>query len=349
MLRVKHKKSLVIAGLVTGLLSLMQIACVGAGIKSSGERPDWVDGDAGFYPNQQYLVASGSAANAELARDRALGNLSKIFESKIRENSTTRSDTRVNVRDGKETYSKDQRLAQNINIQTDKVIQGARIAETWLDKPVLTYHALAVLDRQQAGNNMRQEMQRLDQETEVELQRSRGERDPLLSMAALNRALTLQQQRQVLQNSLKVIDLRGQGQAAEWNLAELRGQLESSLQSLRIATAVDGDPLGRLDQAVKSAMGNAGFPAVSGAGDYTLVANLDVQDLGMREGWYWLRGKLSVKLLEASGKVRGRKQWPLKVSALQRNDSESRLMTQVSRQLNQELKPAILSFATGVE
>jgi hypothetical protein len=327
----------------------MQIACVGAGVKSSsGPKPDWIDGDAGFYPNNQYLVASGSASNAELAKDRALGNLSKIFEAKVRESSLTRSDTRVNVRDGKESYTKDQRLSQRINIQTDKVIKGARIAETWFDKPVLTYHALAVLDRQQAGNNMRQEMHRLDGETETELGQSSSQSDTLLSMAALNRALQLQMQRQALQNSLKVIDLRGRGQPSEWNLADLRGRLENKLQSLRIATAVDGDPLGRLDQALKSAMGNAGFPAVNGGGDFTLVANLDVQDLGMREGWYWLRGKLSVKLLEANGKVRGRKQWPLKVSALQRNDSESRLMTQVSKQLNKDLKTAILTFATGV-
>jgi len=349
MLPVKHKKSLWTTGLMTALLSVMQIACVGAGIKSSGQRPDWVDGEAGYYPNQQYLVASGSASSAELAKDRALGNLSKIFESKIQENSITRSDTRVNVQDGKESYTKNQRLAQNIHVQTDKVIKGARIAETWLDSSVQTYHALAVLDRQQAGNNMRHEMHRLDEETKVELERSQSAADPLQSMAALNQALVLQQQRQALQNSLKVIDLKGHGQPAEWNLADLRGRLENKLQSLRIATAVDGDPLGRLDQAVKSAMGNAGFPAVNGNGDYTLVANLDVQDLGMREGWYWLRGMLSVKLLEANGKVRGRKQWPLKVSALQRNDSESRLMTQVSKQLNRDLKPAILSFATGVE
>ena len=346
----RHSKYYITAGLLVGLMSLLQIACVGAGVKSSsgGPKPDWVDGDAGFYPNNQYLVATGSASKAELAKDRAMGNLSKIFETKIRENSTTTSDTRVNVRNGQESYTKDQRIAQQINIRTDKVINGARIAETWYDKPVLTYHALAVLDRQQAGNNMRQEMQRLDQETEIEIGRSNGQSDPLLSMAALNKALGLQQQRQALQASLKVIDLSGRGQPSSYNLAELRGQLESKLQSLRIATAVDQDPLGRLDQALRSAMGNAGFPA-TGSGDFTLVANLDVQDLGYRQGWHWLRGKLSVKLLERDGKVRGRKEWPLKVSALQQNDAQSRMMTQVSKKLNSELKPAILSFATGVE
>lgn len=338
------------AGLFVGLLAIMQIACVGAGVKSSsGDKPDWVDGDAGFYPNNKYLVASGSASNAELAKDRAMGNLSKIFETKIRENSTTTSDTRVSVRDGQESYTKNQRLAQNINIRTDKVINGARIAEIWFDKPVLTYHALAVLDRQQAGNNMRQEMHRLDEETDTELARSNSQPDALMSMAALNKALDLQRQRQALQASLKVIDLSGKGQPSEYNLADLRGRLENKLQSLRITTSVDQDPLGRLDQTLKSAMGNAGFPSANGGGDFTLVANLDVQDLGMREGWHWLRGKLSVRLLEANGKVRGRKEWPLKVSALQRNDAESRMMTQVSKKLNNELKPAILSFATGVE
>ena len=38
----------------------------------------------------------------------------------------------------------------------------------------------------------------------------------------------------------------------------------------------------------------------------------------------------------------------LKVSAQQRNDAESRLMTQVSKKLNQELKGSIIAFATGV-
>lgn len=339
-----------IAGLATGLLTIILSACMQAVPKTAnaGPTPDWVNGDAGFYPNNEYLTATGSASDAERAKDRALANLVKVFELHIRESSTTKSDTKVNVTDGRESYTKKHHLAQQINIRTDKVVQGARVAETWLDKAVFTYHALAVLDRKQAGNNIRSEMSRIDSETETELNRSNSQADPLLKMAALNKAVGLQQERQALQKTLKVIDLRGQGSPAKWNAADLRGQFESHLQSLQIGTAVDNDPIGRLSQALKSAMGNAGFPAGNGSSNYTLVASLDVQDLGLREGWYWLRGKLSVKLVEANGQVRGRKQWPLKVSALQRNDAESRLMSQVSKKLNQELKEAIIGFTTGV-
>lgn len=346
-----NRNSVIIWLSVVSIL-LLQTACIGSSTKngkaSSGSKPDWVNGEAGYYPNNLYLTATGSASKAELAKDRALANLVKTFEVEVRENTTTRSDTKVSVRDGKESYSKDQRLDQRINLRTDKVVQGASVAETWLDKPVQTYHALAVLDRKQAGANIRGEMARLDQETETELTRSRAQADPLLSMAALSKALDLQTQRLGMQRSLKVIDTSGRGKPAQWNLADLRGQLETQLQSLRIATSVDSDPLGRLGPAIQSAMGNAGFPAASGSYDFIVVANLDVQDLGVRDGWYWLRGKLSIKLVEGNGKIRGRQEWPLKVSAQQRNDAESRLMTQVSKTLNMELKDSIIAFATGV-
>ena len=92
----------------------------------------------------------------------------KVFELKIREESVSRSDTQVNVKEGEESYTKSSRLQQQISVRTDKVIDGARIAETWYDEEVLTYHALAVVDRKQAGNNIRQEMSRLDDETETE-------------------------------------------------------------------------------------------------------------------------------------------------------------------------------------
>ncbi len=336
-----NNKRKIIAGLFTGLFFI-------SGLLLADPKPDWVEGDAGFYPNHQYMTATGSASNAELAKNRALGNLSKIFETHIKESSTTKSDTNVLVQDGSESYSKKHHIAQQIQVRTDNIIHGARIAETWKDSTLFTYHSLAVLDRAQAGNNIKTEMLRIDGETEVMLNRSQSQSDVLFSLSALDKALALQYERQTLQNMLKVIDTRGKGSPSKWSIADLNGKLESKLQSLEIGTAIDNDPVGKLNQFLKSAMGNAGFPAGNGSSAFTLVANLEVQDLGFRQGWYWLRGKLSIKLVEANGRIRGRKQWPLKVSALQHNDAESRLMTQVSKTLNAELKPAVLEFSTGV-
>ena len=336
-----NNKPKLIAGVFAGLVLISSTLM-------AEPKPDWVEGDAGFYPNNKYMTATGSASNAELAKNRAQGNLSKIFESHVKVLSTTKSDTKVSLRNGSESYTKNTHLAEQIQVRTEKIINGVRIAETWKDEAIFIYHALAVLDRVQAGNNIKSEMSRIDGETQIMLDRSQTQGDVLISMSALDKAVKLQFERQTLQKMLKVIDTRGKGAPASWNLAELKGQLENKLQSLEISAAVDNDPVGKLNQLLKSAMGNAGFPAINGTSSFVLVANLDVQDLGFRQGWYWLRGKLSLKLVEANGKIRGRKQWPLKVSALQHDDAESRLMTQVSKTLNTALKPAVLEFATGV-
>ena len=314
----------------------------------ANSKPDWVEGEAGFYPNQQFITATGSASNAELAKSRALGNLSKVFETHVRESSTTKSDTNIAIVNGNENFTKQQRLSQQIQLDTDKIIKGARIAENWKDGLVFTYHALAVLDRKQAGNNIRDEMQRIDTETKSELQRSDEQADVLLAMAALDSAVLLQTERQVLQASLKVIDTQGHGLPSKWNLAELKGRLENKLQSLEMGADVDSDPIGNLQASLKSAMGNAGFAAGNGTSHLKLVASLDVRDLGLNQGWYWARGTLTIKMVEENGKIRGRKQWLLKVSALQQSETNSRMMTQVSKKLNADLKSTVIEFATGV-
>ena len=120
---------------LTGLIAgLFLTSCVLNA--ASKAKPDWVEGSAGYYPNTQYMTATGSAESAELAKDRALGNLSKIFESHIKETSTTKSDTHVNIQGGSESFNKSHHLAQQIQVSTDKIINGASIAESWKDESV---------------------------------------------------------------------------------------------------------------------------------------------------------------------------------------------------------------------
>ncbi len=320
---------------------------ISSGSLAAEPKPDWVKGDASVYPNNQYMSATGSASNEELAKNRALANLSKIFETHIKVLSINRSDTQVTEKNDEENISKKNSLSQKIELRTDKIISGAQIAEVWEDETLFTYHALAILDRTQAGNNIKDELQRIDRDTQIQIERSKKEKDVLLSLSALNKAVVLQFERQTLHKALKVIDVRGKGEPPKWSLAELQGQLEKQYLSLSIGTAVDADPVGGLDQLLKSAMGNAGFSVGDESSQFTLVANLDVQDLGFRQGWYWLRGKLSVKMIESNGRIRGRVQWPIKVSALKHGDAESRLMTQVSKKLDAEIKSTIFKFSTG--
>jgi hypothetical protein len=316
-------------------------------VTANADQPDWINSEAASYPNSKYVVANGSASSAELSKDRALANLTKVFELRIRESSTTRQEVQSLKQGGSETVQTSQSLSQNINIHTDKIIDGARIAEQWQHPADLTYYALAVLDRRQAGNNIRGEIDRLDEETAYELKNVEAKHSPLQKVAAYQRVLSLHDERSALQKTLKVIDLSGRGSESKWNRAELRSRLEASLNALKMRPQVLQDAIGGLDKLLKGAMAQAGFPeAAAGSGSYTLSSGLEIQSPIYNEGWYWLRGTLTLRLASAEGAVQGNKTWPLKVSASRQQQLNERMKDAVEKKLNQEIKSTVLGFAT---
>ncbi len=334
-----------------GMLALTCTLVAGCTQSSShiktGEQPDWLVGEPAGYPNSAYVSATGSASKAEVAKDRALGNLAKIFELQVRESSTTTQDVQSHKAGGVESVQSTARVASKVNVHTDKMITGARIAEQWQNPDDLTHYALAVLDRVQAGNNIRSEINRLDRETAFIMAGVESRQDPLLKVADLQNAIVMQTERSSLQKSLKIIDLAGRGKPSAWNIAELTEQQQRVLRSLRMQSVVVTDSVGELGKVLQSAMANAGFAQSSGSGGYTLSASMETQDAMRKEGWYWLRGTLSINLADPEGTVLGNKSWPLKVSAQQKNQLNTRMLAEIDNRLKTGLKPAVLSFATG--
>ena len=326
------------------LSTLLFVACMqSTSVISNGETPEWLSSEPDMYPSFSYLSATGSAAGAEQAKARALSNLAKIFEVQIREVSSTQQDIQTSKKEGVETVQKSQRLSSMVNLKTDKMVQGARIAEQWINSADLTYHALAVLDRAQAGNNIRDEMNRLDEETRFVLDQQVKRNDLLLKISDLYKANELQQDRNTLQQTLKIIDVKGSGTPAHWNQAELAEQLQQTLRSLPLQTVVKADDTGELSNILQGAASSAGFNI--GDTGYQLAANLVTQQPINKDNWFWLRGTLEIELVAQDGvTVIGYQSWPLKVSAGDLSQLQPRLLKAADEKLKQELLNSILEF-----
>ncbi len=328
------------------MLTLLMTACMqSTAVMSGGKAPEWVQTEPDMYPNFKYLSATGSASKMEQAKARALSNLAKIFEVQIREVSTTSQDTQSSKVGGVETVQSSARIASTVNLKTDKMVQGARIAEQWQNGEDLTYHALAVLDRTHAGNNIRGEMNRLDEETKFSLNQQQKRNNALLKISDLYKANELQQDRATLQKTLKIIDVRGNGLPAQWNLAELNEKLQQLLRSLPLQTIVKVDDVGGLSNVLQAAGSDAGFN-ISNTG-YQLAASLEAQQPVKQDNWYWLRATLKIELIAQDGvAVIGYQSWPLKVSAGNPSQLQARMVKAIDKKLKQELLNSILTFVS---
>jgi len=307
--------------------------------------PDWVQNqrrDNG----QRVLSATGTASNIELARDRALANLAKIFQAQISDVTSRQSATQVRIALGEESIEQAHQLTQRVQIKSDVVIKGAVISEVWHDQSLQLYHALAELNRVQAKNNLYDEMLQLDEQSRVLLKQQQLTNDRLQRVSYINQAIELQQQRQTLQSMLKIIDLHGLGDEAPWNMSELNLLLEQALQGLSLSLVIAGDTASvKLEKTLLSAMANAGFSARE-QGDYKLEAQLDVNDLGLQQGWYWQRAVLDLQLKQGA-RVLGSQSFRFKVAALQQAELGRRLQSMISQKLNNELYVTVLGFASS--
>jgi hypothetical protein len=329
-------------------ISILLLPALLAGCATTAKTPDWVSGPAKAYPASQYLTGRGDAASVEQAQDRARADLAKIFEVAVSAESEDVQTFKRSGGEGSETPGQyEQSVQRRLQTRTDKIVSGIRIADLWRDPVSGMHHALAVLSRAQAGASLRQEIGALDEATRRYLEQSRQAPDALLKIGAAGRALDAQLERDGLQKTLKVVDITGHGVEPEWSSARLRADLDELLKRLRVAVQIAPDSPAGFPVVVGGALTHAGFLADTADNPpYVLEAQLQAEDLGQRDGWYWQRGTLVVTLRDtASQRERGSRRWALKASAQERATAQQRLLKEADAVLKKELRATVIGFA----
>jgi hypothetical protein len=328
------------------IIILISLLLLGACAKAP-VTPDWISGNPSEYSSNRYLLGRGEASSVGLARDRARADLAKNFAVQIQEQTT---DELLWQQGGNGRQGLQSTISRNIRSQTDRLIEGVKIADTWRAETGGNYHALAVLDRLQAGSRIRAQINQLDRETAENINRARHAEDLPDQISAARNALEAQLKRRHQQALLTIVDVTGTGIKPKYQVADLKNDFDTLLKRWKIAPQMTQDDLGGGEKLLAGALGNIGVlhRADATAADYLLVGQLESNKLNTADGWYWLRGVLTVSLQDRdSGQVFGTHQWPFKVSSRQADMVEIRARGYLSAILNRELLEVLTSFGQG--
>ena len=309
-------------------------------------QPRWINDSAVEFPNSMYLVGRGVGSTADEAQNRARGDLATIFEVRIE---VVNQDT-LNVAQSGKKEQVDRVSSQQVSAKTDKVISGINIAEIWRDPVTQDFHALATLSRAQAGASLREELSRIDDGLNLQMQAAKSAEDPLLKIGALSQALQASINRDGFQASLKVIDPSGRGVPSPVSQVTIHKQIDDTLKNIHIAYEIIEDAGAKEFTAlIKGGLAAAGFMASSTSNaDLILASKLNLNDMGRIDGWYWVRATVDVSLVEkATGRVRGSKTWPLKSSAKDARTAHTRILIEIEKMLKEELRSAVVEFASS--
>jgi len=311
--------------------------------------PDWIKGASAEYSTDRYLLGRGQADSIARAGDRARADLAKVFTVLVQERS---HDQLLWQRGGEGLESLQSSVSRQIRAQTDQLLEGVRIAETWQAEEGGDYYVLAILDRLQAETRIRAKIFQLDDETTQNIERAKRETNLAEQIAAARDALLAQFERQHEQQLLTIIDRTGSGITPRYKLSELKNDFDQLLERWQIAPQVLQDDFGGLHDILVGALGNIGLQhGVSiDAADYLLIGELVSEELNTADGWFWLRGALTVSLVDRdNGGVLGTHEWPFKTSSRQQEMVSIRARQQLKQVLDRELLKVLIDFGNAAQ
>lgn len=321
-----------------GLLmsSLLLLSC--ASTSTQQGRPQWIDNAAAVYLEQDYLTAVGQGGSRERAAKNALANLAEIFVVNVRAETNTL--TRVSRQQSGlgVTAESSTTLQRDIQTETQQVISGAVIKDSWLS-PSGEYYALALLNKRKAALSLTESILEMDDSTADLIDYSLNHAPNVISaLNALRRARDLQSTRAIANLKLKQVSMSGIGN--DISSAKIEKLIAEKLASLQVSVVVEG---ARHAQTIQSALAGLGVQVAENA-DLQIYADIDMVKPSFINGWYWLRGSYELSVME-NAKVICRKRWPMKVSAKQEEllipRLQDKLDANISNYLNELLSDSV--------
>lgn len=300
-----------------GSAAIFVTACSGL-----GDKPDWVDQESSHYSNERYLTASAQGDSRQVADNRALANLAKVFQVSVVDKSVDFSEARISQGE----VENRQNLSRVVNTNALQVLRGARIAEHWQEPDSSRFTSLAIIEKKPAAAAFTAEIKAADNFTRDAINYAASAPNHLLALNALEGARQRQINRANDNHNLRVVT--GNDIAPKYTVESLTKQIRTGLSQLNFTANANN---AKYLETLQSAIATVGANVVE-QGGYKLSLTVEKQAVTQKQAWYWQRGSIALEVLDGDTVI-SQQRHAFKVSAQDKAMLTQRLHNKLTAEL----------------
>jgi hypothetical protein len=203
---------------------------VQSGMALAAKAPDWIKGSSAFYPQEQYLIGVGDGDTRDSAEQKAYTKIALIFKAEIAGKTQEWERYLQTESKGKTNVERQVSIDQLTKVSTDKVLENAKIAETWFDEKAKLHYGLAVIDRAQATTAIRERITNLDSKAGEQLAEAGKTTEKLEKIKNLRRVIKTLMLREVYNTDLRIVNPKGMGVDPDTSIVRVTNDLEKLLR-----------------------------------------------------------------------------------------------------------------------
>ena len=316
----------------------------------TGQRPDWIDGESRQYPSSLYLTAVGYGPDRPATEDKARAEMAKVFYTNIDSSNRTYQEILETTGGGKTTSMENINFEEITNVSTRKVLSGVRIAQVYRDsRSQPEFFALAILDRHQTAEILKEKIQELDHDLKRLLDAAQRHQDKLTQVKLLRTSMQKLVLRQAYNTELRIVDLNGRGIAPVVNFTEIKTRLSNVLlKDFLIALSVEGSKAEDVRRALVEALNQKGFSVSEQIHKASVLARgrIEINPIAQSaSGWKFVRWKAYFDLVDQNGgAVFGSVQKTGKEGHLSLAQAEERAVRKIRKTLAAEISQDLSNF-----
>ncbi len=234
------------------------------GTIQKGAQPDWVNGISMYYPKADYVTAVGFGKTRQEAEQDAKGNMSEIFDTKIKATTQTFKHAQVKHNMGKLISSKiDTAIDSKIKVSTESIFKGMFLSEYW-QSPKGTIYVLATIKRSQVMPALKSSIADLDQIIATLVQEGEAAQDKLMRVKKFYSAFQKSVLRAYYDSQYAVLDHHGQKFPTEYTTFKLANMARNALKDLVVYVKVEGAGGKNIKSAIINAAAQEGLRVNNG-------------------------------------------------------------------------------------
>jgi len=307
--------------------------------------PEWVNNPHELYPEDQYIVGVGSGDTRQAAEDDALGNIARVFKSKIKVDRTLIENYLEDEKSG--DISGSTQITQRSRVSTKMQLKNAKIDKSYFSPSEGVYYVLAYLDRRETANLYRKDILQNQDKISEYYQKFKQEKNKLHKFAYINKAVALSDMNALLNEKYQILT-KGGHVPPEIERSTLIKERNDLLDKITVNFQAIGNPPQEIRDYLQEVIGKVGFKTVEGPADFTIKYSFDINKSNLRRknivAFNW---KLTVDVLDNINHY-SLKTFNIaqRTAAISKGEARARIMRNAKKALNKKFLRLFTQYLT---
>lgn len=314
----------------------------------TGNAPRWLSDLKSVYPESDYLAVIGEGDTRRDAESDAAGALSRIFEAKIKVESTAIMRYRELEAGANTKSSTEKSIDKTVQIGSEQALFNIQYSDAYTDKNGRVY-VVGYLHRKNTARIYREKIDKNSEKIEVFLENMKDSESIIQRYAyidaavlyAKNNELLLGQLMIIHEPSVKMVDL-------PYNFDELNKLYASTAASMTFSLNIKNDSENRIAKMTAYILSTKGFTVSKGKAALSISGEVSIEDTEMNNKYQNIRYELILEMRDEKGKVIVSFRKAQRESAISRSEAIALAYRSMEKQINNEFIGQFEKYITSI-